>query len=108
VLSSCNETSCAENRNVFVLRKKQSINVKLFQRLVKNYSVKVIWGSEAIAHIVSILTLDEGEWSASRLSRFTSGQRLRWEYKTGSQLPKTFGKGERLYWKPKSITDCST
>jgi hypothetical protein len=34
---------------------------------------KTYGGVKASLHIALILTLDEGEWSASRLSRFTSG-----------------------------------
>jgi hypothetical protein len=37
-----------------------------------------VWGSEDIVPPFLISALDGGEWSASRLARFTSGERSPW------------------------------
>jgi hypothetical protein len=68
-----NETLCGENRSIAFSCKIQSTNMKFFLSLIKRCRVKTYGRVEASLHIVRILTLDVGECSAPRLSRFNSG-----------------------------------
>jgi hypothetical protein len=55
--------------------KGKKVKLKLSLCLTKHHAMKMYWGVEVWLHAFLISALDGGEWSASRLGRFTPRER---------------------------------